>query len=68
MPKVGDRFTRLGVEFERVAGHRIDRREYLRRIRGEVVEVETDAFGCSIHTDRTGEYEAITISCPEGDA
>lgn len=44
------------------------RREQLRRMRGEVIEVETDAHGCEITTDTTGPYPAITIECPEGDA
>lgn len=45
--------------------HRLDRREYLRRVRGEVIEVETDAHGCEITTDTTGPYPVITLECPE---
>ena len=45
--------------------HRMDRREYLRRVRGEVVEVEVTGEGCEVTTDMTGPHPIITLECPE---
>ena len=31
------------------------------------IELSTDEFGCSIANDTTGQYEVVTLECPEAD-